>query len=304
MNAENGVKKTGGKEGKSLFQKKLNRKQENQLRAWIRFGVQLIFFLFFAPAYNAAFAAVKYVMTQMGMGKPLEWTSFISILLVLCLYTMVFGRFFCGFACAFGSMGDWLHSIYVFICKKRKKKARKIPAKIALPLSKVKYLVLLLILFLCFQNQYTRLQGTSPWDVFSRVYAGQLNLSGFGIGIFILCLIMVGMFFEERFFCRFLCPMGAIFSLLPVLPHFSLQRDRENCIKGCSACERICACGIGLPEDKSLMVEGECFQCQKCQGVCPKKHIHTGTKGLKGNEIWFTALRAGFLLVLFILMDV
>jgi polyferredoxin len=284
--------------------KKLTRKQENQRRSWIRFGIQLIFFLFFASAYNAAFAGVKYVFTQIGTGQPLALTSFVSILLVLCLYTIIFGRFFCGFACAFGSFGDWLRSIYLYLCKKLKIKTFQIPAKVSKVSMKAKYLVLLAIVLLCFKNTYTNYQGTSPWDVFSRVYARQFNLSGFGIGIAILFVIMVGMLLEERFFCKYLCPMGAIFSLLPVLPHFSLHRDRENCIKGCSACEKVCPCRIGLPEDGSLGVEGDCFQCQKCQGVCPKKHIHTGIKGLNGNEIWFTALRAGILIVLFILLDV
>lgn len=104
----------------------------------------------------------------------------------------------------------------------------------------------------------------------------------------------------RKIFCRNLCPMGAVFSLLPVLPFFALHRDRENCIKGCSGCTKKCPSGIGLPEDGSLKVEGDCFQCQKCIDTCPKKHIHTGIKGLKGNEFWFTILRAILLLVIMI----
>ncbi len=41
-----------------------------------------------------------------------------------------------------------------------------------------------------------------------------------------LALILVGMALEERFFCKFFCPMGAIFSLMPVLTPFSLRRNR------------------------------------------------------------------------------
>ena len=162
------------------------------------------------------------------------------------------------------------------------------------------YLVLTVIAVLCFAGVYGKAKGTSPWDVFSMLHAGNLHLQGYLPGVILLIFIIVGMCLEERFFCRNLCPMGAVFSLLPVLPFFALHRDRENCIKGCSGCTKKCPSGIGLPEDGSLKVEGDCFQCQKCIDTCPKKHIHTGIKGLKGNEFWFTILRAILLLVIMI----
>ena len=43
-------------------------------------------------------------------------------LIILCASTVVFGRFFCGFACAFGSLSDWVRAAYVWVCKKLKKK--------------------------------------------------------------------------------------------------------------------------------------------------------------------------------------
>ena len=134
-------------------------------------------------------------------------------------------------------------------------------------------------------------KGQAPWDVFSMIRAGNFKLGGYIVGLLILILILVGMCLEERFFCRNLCPMGAVFSLLPVLPFFALHRDRENCIKGCSACTKKCPSGIGLPKDGSPRVEGDCFQCQKCIDTCPKGNIHTGIRNLKGNEIWFTLFR-------------
>ena len=101
-------------------------------------------------------------------------------------------------------------------------------------LSLIKYAVRLLILFLCFGGTYVKLKGSSPWDVFSMLHAGNFALEGYFAGVVLLILILCGMCVQERFFCRILCPMGAIFSLLPVLPYFALRRERENCISGLS----------------------------------------------------------------------
>ena len=186
------------------------------------------------------------------------------------------------------------------VLRRERKKPMLLSEKITEKLSYLKYLVLTVIAVLCFAGVYGKAKGTSPWDVFSMLHAGNLHLQGYLPGVILLIFIIVGMCLEERFFCRNLCPMGAVFSLLPVLPFFALHRDRENCIKGCSGCTKKCPSGIGLPEDGSLKVEGDCFQCQKCIDTCPKKHIHTGIKGLKGNEFWFTILRAILLLVIMI----
>ena len=91
--------------------------------------IQLMYFVFIPSVYTAAFAGVKYIFTRIGAGEKVGMTSFVTVLLVICLYTMVFGRFFCGFACTFGTFGDALRALYIKVCKKRKKKPVKIPEK-------------------------------------------------------------------------------------------------------------------------------------------------------------------------------
>mgnify|MGYP000049024100 CR=1 FL=1 len=81
---------------------------------------------FFRQYLPLQFNGVKYIFTQLGQGEKIEMTAFVSALLLVCAFTIVFGRFFCGFACAFGSLGDAMHAIYGIICKKRKKKPIRI----------------------------------------------------------------------------------------------------------------------------------------------------------------------------------
>ena len=288
----------------------LTAKERKKIHTWLRALIQLLYFIFIPSVYTAAFAGVKYIFTQIGAGEKVAMTSFVTVLLVICLYTMVFGRFFCGFACAFGAFGDALHALYTKACKKMKKKPVKIPEKAVGILSYMKYLILLLIVLLCYAGVYGKAQGTSPWDVFSMIHAGNLKLANYIPGLIILLLILVGMCVQERFFCRFLCPMGAIFSLLPVLPIFSLRRDRSSCIPKCSGCTRKCPSDIQLPDNGSWEISADCFQCQKCMDVCPKSNVHCAVNDhfrkitLRGNEIILTVLRALLLLGIFILLGI
>ena len=83
----------------------------------------------------------------------------------------------------------------------------------------------------------------------------------------------------------------------------------DETIAEAKACDAVLMGSIGgdaktSPADGSWKVEGDCFQCQKCIDTCPKKNIHCGVKKIRGNEIWFTILRALILLGLCIWLGV
>lgn len=285
--------------------KTTNRKHLQNLRRFARLGVQILFFALFPSAYASAFAGVKYMFTQIGNHQLIELTPFVAILIAHCAYTFVFGRFFCGYACAFGSLGDWIFGIHKAISGRRTKRPLQIPEKIMDWLSMLKYLALAAVILLCILQKFDRTQGMSPWDAFSQIRAGQVGaLSGYVIGCAILGLILIGMFFSERFFCRVLCPMGAVFTLLPVLSHLTLRRDRDQCIHGCSGCTRTCPAGVELPDAESWDTPGECLQCHKCVGVCPRSNISCKGRRIRGDELWLTALRVLILGALFVWLGV
>ena len=282
----------------------MKKKKKISVQTIIEVMIRAVFFIIYPALFSTAFTGIKLIVEQITQRASLQWNSFVQTLVVLLVFTIVFGRFFCGFACAFGSLGDGVNALYRLICKKMKKKPVQIPDRIADRLVYLKYVILVIIVFMCYGGVYSKAQGTSPWDVFSMIHAGNFKLNGYLIGLVILVFLIVGMCLEERFFCRNFCPMGAVFSLVPVLPVFALHRNRESCIPKCSACSRKCPANIGLPTDGSWKVEGDCFQCQKCIDTCPKKNIHCGVKKIRGNEIWFTILRALILLGLCIWLGV
>ena len=286
-------------------------KERKRFQAWIRALIQLACFIFFPSAFTTAFAGIKYLLTQIGAGEEIAWTPFVAVLAALCLFTILFGRFFCGFACAFGSLGDALHGLYLYLLanskiirRRSRKKPRKLPKSREKWLGAVPYIILAAIVLLCFSGIWDRISGLSPWEAFSMLRAGNFKLKGHLAGLCLLGILLAGMCMKERFFCRFLCPMGAAFSLLPVLPLSFLGRDRERCIPGCSACSRSCPAGIELPESGKKENAYGCFQCQKCVNVCPKGNIYCGIPRIRGNEVLATLVKTAVLAGIFLWLDI
>ncbi len=257
----------------------MNKKQKNRLLFWGRIAVQIIFFVFLPSLFSQAFGGVKEIVTAIGQRDVLSMSAFVTKLIVLVAVTIIFGRVFCGWACAFGALGDWIYAISQQIQKKCKKRLPGIPEKADYILTKAKYGVLVGILVLCYMQKGQLITNNSPWTVFSLLTARNISIGAYGIGIAFLLAILVGMAFCERFFCRFLCPMGAVFSLLPQLLIFQFKRSRENCIPNCQACKRNCPVKMKLQENP--MQEGECIKCGRCVLTCPKKNISLGWERIK-----------------------
>lgn len=259
-------------------------------RAWLRAGMQAFFFLTMPGAFVAGFSGVKRLFQWIGVGELLHLDSFVLSLIGLCGFTMLFGRFFCGYVCAFGGLGDLVYWLSGLVQKKllHRKKQFQLPERAVHWGQKVKYLLLALIAVLCALGVYGTLTGTSPWDVFSRLTALKLPAAGYGVGIALFVLILIGMAAQPRFFCQFLCPMGAVFALLPVLPFAQLHRNDTQCIPGCSACAR--RCPVELKLDETSLRSGECIACEACVGACPKGNISRWDIRLFRGKLWLPVL--------------
>ena len=276
----------------------MNLRQKRDIRRLARQIIQIIFFLWMPALYTSAFSGVRYVIEQIRAGKPIEQNAFLVMLIALCGLTILFGRFFCGYACAFGTLGDGMYALSQWVQKKvknkngrffcgyacafgtlgdgmyalsqwvQKKVKKKLPwvsEETGRKLQKMKYIVLLVLMLIYALGFTKKFHGTSPWEVFSMLYTGKIPDASYLAGWVIFVLILVGMCLKERFFCQYLCPMGAIFAWLPTLPFSVLDRDRSNCIPKCRACEIKCPVDYQIKRDQKN--GGECIHCMQC-GVC------------------------------------
>ncbi|MCD7829717.1 MAG: 4Fe-4S binding protein [Clostridiales bacterium] len=271
-----------------------------QRQGWVRVGVQIVFFLAAPSVYASAFSGLKAIFTAFGAGEPLAWSAFTTHLVLLTAFTVLFGRYFCGWACAFGAVGDWIYRFSQWAQKKTKVKLPALPEKAVLVLQWMKYVTLAVVLALCFLGFSGAVSRNSPWTVFSMVISGNLRLAAYGVAIVFLLTILVGMALQERYFCQFFCPMGAVFSLLPVLPFFNLKRNAAACPARCGACRKNCP--VSLQLDRDSLRQGECIRCGRCSGICPRGNISTAFGLLKGDEIWPDLLRGAVLLALMLVL--
>jgi polyferredoxin len=86
-------------------------------------------------------------------------------------------------------------------------------------------------------------------------------------GAIVISILIVASVFIQNFWCRYLCPYGALLGLASLLSPLGIRRNPEACID-CSKCAK--ACPSALPVDKLLTIRSaECTGCLECVAVCP-----------------------------------
>lgn len=247
----------------------------------MRRAVQAAAFILAPGLFISVFSAIKniYMAAIAGMFTFSAYLPQLLILLAVIPLTVVMGRFFCGFLCAFGSMGDFIWSISSRI---RKKKVR-ISERTDRVLKYFKYVLLLFIaVFVWTLGTVSIPADVNPWNIFGMYtnLTAWKNLAGFlSLGGVFLLLIMAGSFFVERFFCRYLCLLGALFSIISKLRLFKIKKPKTDC-GSCKLCTRNCSMGIDL-YNRDEVKSSECIDCMECIPPCPKENAHASFAGGK-----------------------
>lgn len=241
----------------------------------VRAVIQLIAFVTVPALFITIFSAIGSIIIAI-IGGTFVFTEYLgSLILVLGVFlvTIVFGRYFCGFICSFGAMQDLLYTLGKLIPFKV-----KIPEKANKFLRFMKYAVLAFVAVGVWGFSVTGSVVWSPWTVFG-IYTSLSAWSSLEyfltLGGVLLLLIIIGSFFIERFFCKYLCPLGAVFSLLSRTRLYPLKRRSEKC-GNCRLCTAKCSMSIPLYKYNDVS-SGECINCMKCTEVCQNERISAYT---------------------------
>jgi len=244
-----------------------------------------------------AFLSIDPLLSLQGVIASRTWMDSAFYGLLILLLTLFLGRFFCGYICPMGTcieLGDEI--IY-------KKGKRRIWKNRERKLGTIKYIILIFILIVAIFGHgvayladpiswLTRISVYCFWpiivagvnislDIFrpifeafgwiglARISYSQPVFNSFGVVsmLFFILLIWLGRY-QRRFWCRILCPLGA---MLALFSRFSLMKRyvSDKCDKK-GVCSKICQMGA-IGDEFKKYDPGQCIACQECVKGCTEK---------------------------------
>ncbi|SKA91631.1 FMN-binding domain-containing protein [Caloramator quimbayensis] len=249
--------------------------------SYIRLIIQILFLIMMPGLFTLIFGQLKQIYTasikgNFELGRILPMSIEIFILIPL---TIMFGRFFCGYICAFGTINDLIYKFSSNVLKIKFKINKRVDKFLKL----IKYAVLLFIVIFIWTLGNKGLNGLNPWDAFAQIIQFPPSVQSI-LSLCVLILVLIGALFIERFFCRYLCPLGAFLSLIQVFRIVRISKNKSNCLNGCNLCSRSCSMGIDL--EKIDRVDSiECIQCMNCSAGCLGNNAKVSIKSKTINEV-------------------
>lgn len=212
------------------------------------------------------FGAIEAAYTLLASGSLMErvsWSSY-ALLLATVLAALLFRRVFCGKICAFGT----LQELFARLGKGLFRRRFVVPESADKPARCLKYAVLAGTVAASAIAGRLFIRPYDPWATYQHLFSREL-LSGFRVGLAVLAVSLVGSLLFDRFFCKYLCPMGAFLALIRRVGWFRVRRNEGTCIH-CSACTN--ACPVNIPVETLAQVrDAECINCNICVNKCPVK---------------------------------
>ena len=196
---------------------------------------------------------------------------------LLVVFGSLLGRFVCGFLCPFGLVQDLLFKI-PFV-----RKIRKLPGEKSMRWLRFVFLGIFVILLPMFVVDITglgepwfckficpvgTLEGGLPLVLLNSAMRGAAGFL-FKWKLLILIITLLSSIMIFRPFCRYVCPLGAIYGIFNKISFYQIKIDEEKCTK-CGACQKICKLDIPVWQNPNSM---DCIRCGDCKAACPHNAI-------------------------------
>ena len=268
-------------------------------KAWQLRGWPVNWFLQLDPL-----VAIATALTTHTLYWPLLWA------LATIVLTIIFGRFFCGWVCPFGA----LHQFVGYLGNRKKTTAQKIQLNKYRKVQCIKYFILIFFLFMAaFPSLAATLQTglLDPIPLITRSFnllllpiidrvANVVSVTArFYEGAWLILVIFFTAVFLNlviaRFYCRFICPLGALFAIISRFAIWRIGKKQSEC-SNCKLCDKSCE---GACEPSGSIRISECVLCFNCREDCKDEVITYQTRPSLAGEITDPDVsRRGFVLSL------
>jgi len=230
-----------------------------------------------------------------GIFNPIHPSGLIIFLIILST-ALLLKRGFCSWVCPFGLLTEYLNRLHRFIFRKD----IKVPRWLDYPLRSLKYLLLFFFIWAIMIKMNVRDLDYfiySPYNMVADIKMLYFfkNISAFALWVLIT---LFGLSILIRnFWCRYLCPYGALLGGLSFVSIFKIHRNENTCTH-CRQCTHICPVDIKVHQTKGV-ISDECHACLKCVAVCPEKdtlYISSGRRSGILKPVLYAAIICLFFL--------
>ena len=189
---------------------------------------------------------------------------------------------FCGWLCPIGTLSEWLWKAGGRLLGRN----YRIPHWLDYPLRSLKYILLGFFFWVVLSMDRNAVRGflQGPYYKMADVNMLYFFTRMSALTAMVLGILTLSSLFIRNFWCRYLCPYGALMGLFALLSPTLIQRDPTNCID-CRRCLKTCPYHLPV-HIKTRIRSPECNGCMECALVCPVKDtLQLNTKGF-GKKSW------------------
>ncbi|MFA6455505.1 MAG: 4Fe-4S binding protein [Bacteroidota bacterium] len=189
------------------------------------------------------------------------------ILLAIIAVSIVMKKAFCSWLCPIGTLSEslWMLGQKLF------KRNFTVWRWLDYPLRSLKYLLLFFFVYSIAAMSVPDLETFiySPYNKVAdiKMYLFFAEITPFALGTIIALMLLSVVI--KNFWCRFLCPYGALLGIAGLLSPFRITRIKESCID-CELCTKVCPSNINVHQVNQVWSD-ECTSCMRCVEECPVK---------------------------------
>lgn len=223
---------------------------------------------------------LTYITTGAFLNRIL--LSSFTLLAIVLLFTIFFGRVFCGYFCPLGALQEMIRWIGRKIGIKKDLELPFIVDKYARYL---KYIILVVIIVLSYRLGDLVFRNYDPYNALMHL-GNEWEEKVYGYSI--LIILLIASLFTKNFWCRYFCPLGATLGVFKKLSFFRLKRDKKTCVS-CNHCNYVCPAGLDVANSLSVK-SADCISCLNCVSGCPEKSLTVSIFGIKISKNKFSLM--------------
>jgi polyferredoxin len=190
------------------------------------------------------------------------------LLVIFLLSSLLLKKAFCSWLCPVGTVSEYLWKLGHKLFGRN----LTLPRWLDISLRSLKYLLLAFFAFIVISMPAEALNDflTAPFGIIADVKMLNFFRHIGIIGIAVLATFVILSVLIKNFWCRFLCPYGALMGIVSTVSPVKIRRDETACID-CGKCHR--ACPSNLHVDQLLQISSvECTGCLTCIAACPAEN--------------------------------